>query len=704
MDYSGLPIPIGGSEPLSSVLLELSSQGTLTLTNVPMPSPPHNMLTNPTDAQTTPQSHLSHGFQQNGNPLVTDHFSRLQNLLGNNRGPDPIDTTSYYSTTPSPYPSFGTVNNAGLSNIGASPHQHSPISGLSPMASRAHMNLLHQMEKNNRKAGKRPLPLVEQPSVNYSGYIPVERLQPSVNYSGYIPGTGVQRLNEYMFQQKNRPQDNNIQFWRNFVAEFFAPSAKKRWCVSLYKNSEQMGDDYKVARQCGICNMSPCYGFEINEDVLPEVHKRKYDLGVLDERLHVDTPPKEEYASGHIILHFSKAREETQYQHATIARYGHLRLLFSPPPHLKICSWEFCVHHHQHHMPTNSINHPQVYQLGTGVPNYQTSNRGAFPVPPPQLQTRKDMIVSSAYQMVEALGMSYLSQIGIARRNVQCLQIPEVLNNMNNLMDYSQEHGTMLAESIAKFPCFGSNVRSGKTRDQQPEQQSSPLAPYFSALAGPESKSGFCNTGLGNTTASTSTGPNNQKRQRICQNNPYTPTTSVGFSFMSPGHFNFSSAVSTPFSDIRPQMAHTALGKSGQQYALRNLHMEPKDYHSILADLDNPESNVEKYIQRVLRAQAYTKASVSENQNGILQNGGNALANNTNGGTSNRIVHIDVENNEVKDNGVGSFTPASGTTPSVAREEEVFPRDPEGNYLPQEYDEHFLGELMDFEELFDLLK
>lgn len=34
-------------------------------------------------------------------------------------------------------------------------------------------------------------------------------------------------------------QDNNIEFWRKFVAEFFAPNAKKRWCVSLYGNSRQ---------------------------------------------------------------------------------------------------------------------------------------------------------------------------------------------------------------------------------------------------------------------------------------------------------------------------------------------------------------------------------------------------------------------------------------------------------------------------------
>jgi hypothetical protein len=34
-------------------------------------------------------------------------------------------------------------------------------------------------------------------------------------------------------------QDNNIEFWRKFVAEYFAPNAKKRWCVSMYGSGRQ---------------------------------------------------------------------------------------------------------------------------------------------------------------------------------------------------------------------------------------------------------------------------------------------------------------------------------------------------------------------------------------------------------------------------------------------------------------------------------
>ena len=31
-------------------------------------------------------------------------------------------------------------------------------------------------------------------------------------------------------------QDNSIAYWRKFVAEYYSPRAKKRWCLSLYNN------------------------------------------------------------------------------------------------------------------------------------------------------------------------------------------------------------------------------------------------------------------------------------------------------------------------------------------------------------------------------------------------------------------------------------------------------------------------------------
>lgn len=34
-------------------------------------------------------------------------------------------------------------------------------------------------------------------------------------------------------------QENTIAYWRKFVGEYYAPRAKKRWCLSLYNNVGQ---------------------------------------------------------------------------------------------------------------------------------------------------------------------------------------------------------------------------------------------------------------------------------------------------------------------------------------------------------------------------------------------------------------------------------------------------------------------------------
>jgi hypothetical protein len=53
-------------------------------------------------------------------------------------------------------------------------------------------------------------------------------------WSKQKPGSYI--LGHYLFFLM---QDNNIEYWRNFVNEYFAPTAKKRWCVSLYGSGRQ---------------------------------------------------------------------------------------------------------------------------------------------------------------------------------------------------------------------------------------------------------------------------------------------------------------------------------------------------------------------------------------------------------------------------------------------------------------------------------
>lgn len=50
-------------------------------------------------------------------------------------------------------------------------------------------------------------------------------------------------------------QDINIQFWRNLVAQFFAPTATKRYCMSSYKDTEEIDNIFEV-RCLKMCHQS----------------------------------------------------------------------------------------------------------------------------------------------------------------------------------------------------------------------------------------------------------------------------------------------------------------------------------------------------------------------------------------------------------------------------------------------------------------
>ncbi|KAK4416704.1 Transcriptional corepressor SEUSS [Sesamum alatum] len=452
---------------------------------------------------------------------------------------------------------------------------------------------------------------------------------------------------------------------------------------------------------------------EISQELLPRLHKVKYDTGASEEHLHIESSNEHQGACGRIFLHYPKAAEESVYDQVRIVRYGQLRVVFSPD--LKICSWEFCSQNHEEYIRRSSLI-PQVCELGAAVQNYQHSARHSSSVAP---QNYKSALIP--HQMVEALGMPFISQIGIVKRYVRCLQISEVLNFMNDLIDYSQENRLAPKESIATFPRFGSNASPGKNAEQEPKQQQSPaacLAPHFGALVGARSTSGFYGDRLANTTASTSTGTHEHKRQRTGPSSAFakTPahTTSVGFL--------------TPLFGIHPQGAPTALGKSGPGSAAENVHLERKTSVSLqqpsnsnLAGPHNPPSTVDRIIQEVMAAQPHTGAgsitgvSDAENRIGIMPTGSNALGNYTcvgNSVASNRINYIDVENYESRNNGIGSSAPTIGTT-SGARMDmvvdvdanlDMFHKDAKGKYLPKEYDDLLFDQFEDFESLHELLK
>ncbi|XP_022849898.1 transcriptional corepressor SEUSS-like [Olea europaea var. sylvestris] len=149
---------------------------------------------------------------------------------------------------------------------------------------------------------------------------------------------------------KHKARDNNIEFWRKFVAEYFAPNAKKRWCVSMYGSGRQAAGVFpQDVWHCEICNRKPGRGFEATVEVLPRLFKIKYESGILEELLYVDMPREYQNLSGQIVLDYSKAIQESVFEQLRVVRDGQLRIVFSPD--LKICSWEFCARRHEELIP-----------------------------------------------------------------------------------------------------------------------------------------------------------------------------------------------------------------------------------------------------------------------------------------------------------------------------------------------------------------
>ncbi|KZV14488.1 SEUSS transcriptional co-regulator isoform 1 [Dorcoceras hygrometricum] len=302
MESSGLPIPIGGSEPLSAVLLQLSNQG-LNLASVPVSKQarntsfgtdsPRHMTGTPNalssniyarggfleigsqnidfsspdllqNQETSIQDSWKHSlFQDKRRSLaVLDHSGKPAQSSVPNRQEmkdqanmdqprtstqkdygliiynsprmalEKVTITTTIPNGPNKFSGFLTDSpqNLGLNQgyIAEAKHIQAPtLTSVSPMTTLAQMNLVRQIENN----------INEKQITNEKQDVPPEAY---ASNSGYKPGTGAKRVNKFVSELKNRPKDNNIGFWKKFVGDFFAPHAKKRWCMSLYRKDRDI--------------------------------------------------------------------------------------------------------------------------------------------------------------------------------------------------------------------------------------------------------------------------------------------------------------------------------------------------------------------------------------------------------------------------------------------------------------------------------
>uniref|UniRef100_M1DP13 Transcriptional corepressor SEUSS n=1 Tax=Solanum tuberosum TaxID=4113 RepID=M1DP13_SOLTU len=213
------------------------------------------------------------------------------------------------------------------------------------------------------------------------------------------------------------PDDNNIEFWMNLVAEFFAPNAKKRLCLSSNERRQLIG----------------CIFPKISAEVLPRLCKLKYETGMLDELLYMDIPEESYTPSGHIVLNYPKVTEQTVYEAGRVVREGRLRIVFSAD--LK------------------------VHQLKEAIQKYQVFAESSSRISPEEFQRTSNKFAPTIRELARTLDKSLINDLGYPKRYVRCLQISEIVSSMKDLMDYSKKYGIGPREAMAMIHRESAAVR-----------------------------------------------------------------------------------------------------------------------------------------------------------------------------------------------------------------------------------------------------
>ncbi|KAI3508257.1 hypothetical protein L1887_23263 [Cichorium endivia] len=288
-------------------------------------------------------------------------------------------------------------------------------------------------------------------------------IQPASLKRAHDGGVCSRRLMQYLYHQRQRPADNSIAYWRKFVAEYYSPRAKKRWCLSLYDNvgHHSLGVFPQAtvdAWQCDICGSKSGRGFEATFEVLPRLNEIKFSSGVIDELLFLDLPRETRFPSGIMILEYGKAVQESVYEQLRVVRQGQLKVIFTPD--LKILTWEFCARRHEELLPRRLVA-PQVNQLLQVAQKCQStiSEGGSDGVSQQDLQANSNMVVTAWRQLARSLELQSLNDLGFSKRYVRCLQISEVVSSMKDLMDFCQGNKVGPIEGLKSYPRHVSTVK-----------------------------------------------------------------------------------------------------------------------------------------------------------------------------------------------------------------------------------------------------
>ncbi|PWA96966.1 LIM-domain binding protein/SEUSS [Artemisia annua] len=285
-------------------------------------------------------------------------------------------------------------------------------------------------------------------------------------------GVCARRMTQYLYHLRQRPAD--INYWRTFVAEYYSPRAKQRWCLSVHNNvGHHPSGVFPPANsdvwQCSICGSKSGRGFEATFEVLPRLNEIKFSSGVIDERWCLGLPRECRFDSGIMMVEYEKAVQQSVYEQLHVVHEGRLKVFFTRD--LKILSWEFCSRRHEELLPRRLIV-PQVSQMLEVAQKWQSTvaESGSDGVSQQDIQTSSNMLVTAGRQLARSLDLQSLNDLGFTKRYVRSLQIAEVVNSMKDLIDVTGEANIGPIEAMKRFHQQASMARLQKA--QRMEQMS----------------------------------------------------------------------------------------------------------------------------------------------------------------------------------------------------------------------------------------
>ncbi|XP_021753779.1 probable transcriptional regulator SLK2 [Chenopodium quinoa] len=264
-------------------------------------------------------------------------------------------------------------------------------------------------------------PMQSQPPHQLTGDV-LKQLTTTAAVSGSIC---LRQLVFFIHHRQNRPPENNIGFWREFVKQYYSPMAKKRLCVSMTSMFNR--DRHQKLWMCDLCGSNAANagkGFETSYELLPRMSQVYFKSCVEDELLYLDSPVETILPSGSMMLTFNKAVQQSIYKNIHVAHQGQLRIVFTPE--LKIISWEFCVRSHE-----ELVN--ELVEIAK-----QCKSNGGFNerngVQAQDQVTSSNRLMAAGQNLAANLELPHVNEAGFSKVYVRYMQMSDVLNSMKDLI------------------------------------------------------------------------------------------------------------------------------------------------------------------------------------------------------------------------------------------------------------------------------